>query len=103
MEKTNRGFALHEFEDRHGNKCSLQKSSVATEDAIWLGVDDPKPLILASDAKRLGIETIAQVGWVPFHIPEEVLLHTRMHLSIDQVKELLPILQRFVETGEIHE
>ena len=27
----------------------------------------------------------------------------RMHLSMDQVKELLPILQRFAETGEITE
>ena len=27
----------------------------------------------------------------------------RMHLTVNQVKELLPILQRFVETGEISE
>jgi len=31
---TGRGFQYIEFEDRYGHKCSLQKSSLATEDAI---------------------------------------------------------------------
>lgn len=69
--KTNRGFSLVEFEDSYGVKCTLQKSSLATADAIWLGVHDAKPI------------------------------GSRMHLTRNQVKKLLPILQRFVETGEI--
>lgn len=36
---TNRGFSVIHFTDSRGVKCSLQKSSLATEDAIWLGVD----------------------------------------------------------------
>jgi len=40
-------------------------------------------------------------GWVPYPIPSEVSLHTRMHLNREQVAALLPTLQRFVETGEI--
>ena len=36
---TNRGFALAQFKDRNGQDCSLQKSSLAFEDAIWFGVD----------------------------------------------------------------
>ena len=40
-------------------------------------------------------------GWVKFEIPKEVLLSTRMHLTRKQVKELLPLLQKFVETGEL--
>lgn len=100
---THRGFALFEFEDRYAAKCSLQKSSLATEDAIWLGVDDPDPRVLASEASSLGVPTEETTGWVPYPIPEEVLLTTRMHLSRDQVAELLPILQHFVETGELPE
>lgn len=93
--KTQRGFAFYEFKDRYNVPCSLQKSSLATEDAIWFGVDDPDPQIMASDTPQGG------TGWVKYPIPENVNLKTRMHLTVDQVKELIPILQQFVKTGEI--
>lgn len=99
--KTGRGFKLIEFSDRYDIKCSLQKSSLATEDAIWLGVHDAAPKILANDASRLGVKTDAVVGWIDYPLPKEVTIGTRMHLTQKQVKKLLPILQRFVETGEI--
>lgn len=98
---TARGFALINFEDRYGSKCSLQKSSLATEDAIWFGVDDAKPIVMARDAASVGVETEETTGWVPYPIPEAVSLTTRMHLTREQVEELLPHLQRFVETGEL--
>jgi hypothetical protein len=98
---TSRGFRLNEFVDRYGSCCSIQKSSLATEDAIWFGVDDAKPQIMVVDAQRLGIPTRESCGWIPYYIPEEVLLTTQMHLTRDQVKELLPILQHFVDTGEL--
>ena len=101
LTKTERGFAISNFIDRYGSKCSLQKSSLATEDAIWFGVDDADPQIMAYDAKRLGIPVDENVGWVKFEIPKEVLLSTRMHLTQDMVKELLPTLQKFAETGEL--
>lgn len=101
LSKTERGFAIGEFTDRYGAKCSLQKSSLATEDAIWFGVDDANPQIMASDAKRLGIATDANSGWVKFEIPKEVLLSTRMHLTQEMVQQLLPTLQKFAETGEL--
>lgn len=100
-EYTQRGFAKIEFPDRYGHPCSIQKSSLATEDAIWFGVVDADPKIMAIDAHRMGIPTPATVGWIPFAIPKEVLLSTRMHLTQDQVKELLPILQYFAEHGEL--
>ena len=93
--KTHRGFAYVEFEDAYNQKCSLQKSSLASEDAIWFGVDDANPKILASLTKEGG------VGWVKYNIPEQVLLSTRMHLTRKQVKELLPHLKRFARTGKI--
>ena len=98
---TQRGFAKIDFQDRYKQPCSIQKSSLATEDAIWFGVDDVDPQIMEFDAHRMGIPTPATVGWIPFAIPEEVLLSTRMHLTQDQVKELLPILQHFAEHGEL--
>ena len=89
------GFALYEMVDMYGCGCSLQKSSLATADAIWLGIDDADPKIMASKVMPNG------TGWVKYIIPEDVLLSTRMHLSREQVAELIPILQKFVDTGEI--
>jgi len=100
-DKTERGFAVGAFVDSYGHECSIQKSSLATEDAIWIGVTDPDPKIMAVDAKKLGLKTSEAVGWIPFEIPNEVLLHTQMHLTREQVAEMLPLLEQFVETGEI--
>lgn len=100
--KTNRGFTLGKFTDRYGAECSIQKSSLATEDAIWLGVDDADPQIMAVHAKEVGIETNETCGWVKYPIPDQVSLTTRMHLTQNEVAELLPLLQRFVATGELY-
>lgn len=101
LKHTQRGFAYIEFQDRYEHKCSLQKSSLATEDAIWFGIDDANPQVLHGDARRLGIETDATSGWVPYPLPAEVSLATRMHLTQDQVRELLPTLIHFAETGDV--
>lgn len=98
---TQRGFALIKFTDRYDAECSLQKSSLASEDAIWFGVNDPKPKIMATQAARFGIDPGAGNGWVPFPLPDEVDLTTRMHLTRDMVAELLPMLQSFVDSGEL--
>lgn len=104
-----RGFAKFEFTDTYGLPCSLQKSSSAEEDKIWLGPDDAKPQIMASVAHRMGLDHLLQPegtperlnGWVPYPIPKDVLLSTRMHLNQEQVRELLPALIHFAETGEL--
>lgn len=98
---TNRGFALNNFKDINGSKCNIQKSSLAFVDAIWFGVDNAKPQILARDAKQAGIETNETTGWVAYPIPSNVLLTTRMHLNRRQVLRLLPILIKFVITGRV--
>jgi len=100
-EKTNRGFSIFNFKDRYNQECSLQKSSLAFEDAIWFGIDNADPKIMANQAAKHGVQTKETTGWVPFPIPEDVLLSTRMHLTQEQVAELIPVLQKFVETGEI--
>lgn len=88
--KTNRGFALIKFTDRYGAACSLQESSLATEHAIWFGCDEADPQVM-----------VPGKGWVPVPLPEDTLCNTRMHLSQADVAELLPYLQKFVETGEL--
>ena len=99
---TQRGFRKGTFTDRYGEECSIQKSSLATEDAIWLGIENANPQIMQSDAVRLGLANISSPqGWMPYPVPSEVFLSTRMHLTKKEVKALLPILQKFVETGEI--
>ncbi|WP_028987547.1 hypothetical protein [Thermicanus aegyptius] len=97
MEKsvTNRGFTIISFTDLYGVKCSLQKSSLATEDAIWLGVDDADPKIMASKTPQGG------TGWVRYDIPDDVMLYTRMHLTRKQAKELVNALNVFIETGDL--
>ena len=105
IKRNGRNFETGTFIDRYGYGCSIQKSSLATEDCIWLGIDDAKPQIMSSDAIRMGLRQRTfdenDNGWVKFEIPKEVLLHTKMHLTRKQVKELLPLLQKFVETGEL--
>jgi len=87
---TGRGFEIGEFVDRYGEECSIQKSSLATEDCIWLGVNDVIPKVMISGK-----------GWVPVPLPEGVATGGRMHLTQDLVKELLPLLQHFARTGEL--
>lgn len=99
--KTLRGFALRKFEDDYGLPCSIQKSSLAFRECIWLGVDDARPLVMASQAASVGVKTEQTTGWVPYPVPECVQLSTRMHLTQAQVKKLIPILQKFVDTGEL--
>ena len=89
-EKTDRNFPIRYFTDVYDMECSIQESSLATHSAIWLGVNDADPKIL-----------VPGKGWVQYPIHKDVLLHTRMHLTQEMVKELLPVLQKFAETGEI--
>lgn len=90
LHKTQRGFKLGEFKDTYGEHCTIQESSNAEEARIWLGVHAPLPKMLVNGQ-----------GWVAIHLPETVMLHGRMHLNQEQVKALLPLLERFAETGKL--
>jgi len=92
LKKTQRGFALAEFKDKYGAVCSIQKSSLATDDCIWLGVDDADPQVMDNKGK-----------WKKVKLPKDTICNTRMHLTRKQVKKLLPLLELFVETGELTE
>lgn len=88
--KTRRNFGYYEFTDYYGDKCSLQKSSIVEPECIWLGIDNAIPKVL-----------IQNEGWKECKLPEGAMTNTRMHLTQEQVKSLLPILQKFAETGNI--
>lgn len=90
---TKRGFGIYDFVDDYGTKCSLQRSSSGVR--IWLGCDDIG-LKVGLPWREISEQEIKTV----FNC-EEFLANTRMHLNIKQVKVLLPILQKFVETGDI--
>lgn len=98
---TSRGFEIVEFNDRYDVPCSLQASSLAKylvpgTSAVWLGVVDAQPKCLHGDAKALGVKTDATCGWVPYPIPEQVMLSTRMHLNRKQVEALIGHLQAWL-------
>lgn len=88
---TERGFGLVTFNDASGRQCSLQESS-AVGGFIWLGVDDAEP-------KRF----IPHVGYQDYHLPEGVVLSTRMHLTAESAlklaDELRAMAERVIEAG----
>lgn len=98
---TARGFTYGTFTDLYGAECSIQNSSLATDDAIWLGIDDPNPMIMASQASAYGVDTDETTGWVPYPIPKEVLITTRMHLNKKMAKELVKQLNKFIKDGYV--
>ena len=69
VERTHRGFQIVRFEDRDGETCSLQQSSLANYEppgssAVWLG---------------LGAD--------------------RMHLDVEDVEALIPLLSTWLSDG----
>jgi hypothetical protein len=66
--KTARGFRLIEFRDLYDVPCSIQESSLATQPALWVGVDD--------------------------HGTER---GNRMHLDREQARWLADLLRRFAD------
>ena len=92
---TERGFDLIRFKDLYDSNCNIQHSSLATQDCIWLGIEDADPKIMASKTKKGG------TGWVAYEIPTDVLLTTRMHLNRQQCFKLAKVLIKFALTGKL--
>lgn len=76
---TSRGFMRGEFTDQCGLGCSIQESSLATDDCIWLGLDEAPPA----------------------HFSEPGVRPARMHLTRSRAAALVPLLERFVATGRL--
>ena len=78
------------FKDSKGVVCYLQDSSSAYPDAIWFGCLEPNPRM------PNGV-----CGYSPLTLPKDVAMDTSMHLTVEQVKMLIPVLQKFVDTGSL--
>lgn len=111
---TNRGFDKVVFEDVYESKCSLQESSLAVcEDDdgnvsdplgwLWLGIEDANPQVMKSQAFDVGLRIPdgPLTGFMPYPIPKQVHLTTRMHLGEEQVRALIARLELWLETGRI--
>lgn len=103
FDRTQRGFGKVKFKDGYGNECSIQQSSSAMDDYLWIGTDNAKgtAVVMAVDAERCGVHTDQRYGWVPFPIPEPVLIHDRMHLNRKDVRKLVKRLNLWLRTGEL--
>lgn len=78
VKPTSRGFSRIDFDDLYGARCSVQKSSAAEFDAIWLGANE-----------------------AAVHPTTKEPMGCRMHLTRMDVAWLLPILEHFAKTGDL--
>lgn len=85
---TNRGTSRLEFKDSDGVECSLQGPSDVPH--IWLGCNSNRHKIFKPGE-----------GWCDLDLGEGVICSSGMHLTQDQIRELLPYLQRFANTGSV--
>lgn len=110
--KTARGFEVKHFEDLYNQDCSIQESSLATDDCIWLGVHTPKIRVMCKDMPafigKLNVlmqtwKDIPDCGWYEINLPKEAFVDSRMHLNRSQAANLIDELKFFVETGRLSE
>lgn len=104
-----RGFPCVNFEDSYGEKCVLSCSSLigGYEDsmdrpgtsAVWLGLEKASAQVMARDAAKVGVMTSQSTGWVPYPIPEGVMVSAAMHLDREQVAGLIARLQQWLGSG----
>jgi len=73
-----RGLWVADFVDQYGKACSIQDSSLATEACIWLGRNENEE---------------------PHYYGRPRM--PRMHLTQKQVAALLPLLEHFVQHGQL--
>ena len=93
---TERGFVLYEFVDRYDEQCSLQESSLAEEACIWLGISPVQLKVFGWHPEypaRCRDMTEAEAA--------NIHAHGRMHLTQEQAADLIPLLQHFVDTGQL--
>ncbi|MCR5224919.1 MAG: hypothetical protein K6C34_02445 [Alphaproteobacteria bacterium] len=106
--KTARGFEVKHFKDTYDLDCSIQESSSAEEEKIWLGVHNAPIKIMVKDIDAFRACNIIPEGanahsWCTVELPEEALVESRMHLNQEQAQWLIDELQYFVDNGYLKE
>ena len=82
---TERGFLRADFIDKYGMGCSIQESSSAEQGCLWFGIN--------------GVPVTPQYTFTD----EAGMTRTmsRMHLTQEHVRGVLPLLQLFAERGDL--
>lgn len=88
------------FNDRYDKPFVLHGSTLATEACVWMGMPDTQPVVMATHAKQVGVQTDKKVGWVDYPVPRGVLIPTMSHLTVDQAKLVVAALQEFIEEND---
>lgn len=108
MHLNERGFAIGEFKDTYGTRCTIQESSLASRPALWLGVQPAEAKVMSVDAKGLPPPKIVpdegsgeDFGWSNYVLPDKVFVFSRMHLDIPLAKKLVRMLNYFIKHGEL--
>lgn len=106
--KTARGFEVKHFKDTYGMDCSIQESSSAEEEKIWLGVHSAPVRVMWKDVPKF-LESVKGIkkdfpetnewGWCTVNLPDEALVESRMHLNKEQAKWLVKELKYFIKYG----
>jgi len=100
--KSDRGFGISEFVDLKGTECSIQDSSLASEAAIWLGVQSVNPHKMEGEVLvtvKPPIDPIPISGF-PW-LNHDILYNTRMHLTIEHVETLIKEFNVFLSTKSV--
>lgn len=93
--ETSRGFYYYNFKDTRGNKCSLQESSNAMKECIWIGADEIG--LSKFDPNEGWSDVILEQN--PYGIHH--VANNRVELDQETVAKLIPLLQKFVDTGQL--
>lgn len=88
---TQRGFGRIDFQDANEHECSIQESSAATEAKLWLGINNVEVIDYAGTPRVIDLSELGT----------RVQALGRMHLTQDLVRDMLPLLHCFAETGEL--
>jgi len=95
-----RGFVRFAFTDDYGEHCTLQESSSVEEPKIWLGTSGKVSVFTPyANPPWVHYEGDALKAKMGCRDGGAVLTNSRMHLTREQVRELIPYLEAFVATG----
>lgn len=99
MKTTARGFPYIEFLDSNDIECTIQISSAYREEdvLIWFGANDIGLKEFVAYRKPSAWQDVELKQSQGHHF----VANNRMHLTQSKVRELLPILTHFAETGEL--
>lgn len=91
IDETPISYKYFQFKDANDRHCSLEESTI--EKRIIFGLEKPEIQIYLEDADT------KKKGYAPYPIPDCVDVFSRMYLTQNQVKELIPYLMYFAEYG----